>query len=169
VSPRPREAARRAVAPELSRVRAAVAAGLLVAALGAPPPSRAPSLGLVLGADGGCAVAPLCSARPCECSQLPARLRRVLQLPLPLNHADEEDLALLPGVGPRRAEAIVRERAARGGFSAPGDLARVAGIGALGASRLALLVFVERDPCDRDRQAMCTGFPSGWREIPILR
>ena len=44
------------------------------------------------------------------------------------NRASAEALALLPGIGPARAAAIVAERA-RGPFRRPGDLARVHGIG----------------------------------------
>lgn len=46
-----------------------------------------------------------------------------------VNLADAVQLQRLPGVGPARAAAIVREREMRGPFAAPSDLARVPGIG----------------------------------------
>lgn len=46
------------------------------------------------------------------------------------NQADVVQLQRLPGVGPARAAAIVRERDAHGPFATAGDLARVPGIGA---------------------------------------
>jgi len=45
--------------------------------------------------------------------------------------AGEAELRLLPGVGPRLARRIAAERAARGAFASPEDLARrVPGVGA---------------------------------------
>ena len=46
-----------------------------------------------------------------------------------LNRAGAVQLQRLPGVGPARAAAIVREREERGPFRAAADLARVPGIG----------------------------------------
>lgn len=46
-----------------------------------------------------------------------------------LNRADAVQLQRLPGVGPARASAIVREREERGPFRAAADLTRVPGIG----------------------------------------
>lgn len=46
-----------------------------------------------------------------------------------LNRADAVQLQRLPGVGPARAAAIVREREERGPFRAAADLTRVSGIG----------------------------------------
>jgi competence protein ComEA len=45
------------------------------------------------------------------------------------NRDSAERLAVLPGLGPRRAAAIVADRAARGPFRDSGDLARVPGVG----------------------------------------
>lgn len=53
-----------------------------------------------------------------------------------LNRVDEPFLAGLPGIGPKLATAIVRERRRRGGFRAWADVLRIEGIG---ASRLAAL------------------------------
>lgn len=46
-----------------------------------------------------------------------------------LNRADAVQLQRLPGVGPTRAAAIVREREERGPFRAAADLTRVSGVG----------------------------------------
>lgn len=48
---------------------------------------------------------------------------------VPINTADAATLQLLPQIGPSRAEAIVRERAAGGPFRDVEDLTRVHGIG----------------------------------------
>ncbi len=45
-----------------------------------------------------------------------------------VNRADAEELDLLPGIGPAKAEAIVADRAARGHFRSVEDLARVRGV-----------------------------------------
>ncbi|MCG6658984.1 ComEA family DNA-binding protein [Halomonas campisalis] len=49
--------------------------------------------------------------------------------PINVNTADAELLAELPGIGPTRAEAIIAERDANGGFESADDLIRVSGIG----------------------------------------
>ena len=46
-----------------------------------------------------------------------------------INRAGLEELALLPGVGPARAEAIILERVRHGPFRSLPDLARVEGCG----------------------------------------
>ncbi len=46
-----------------------------------------------------------------------------------LNRASAAELGLLPGIGPRLAERIVDDRAARGPFESVDDLARVPGVG----------------------------------------
>ena len=56
----------------------------------------------------------------------PARL--VLGLGLDPNTADPASLEVLPGIGPRRAEAIVAARCRRR-FASAGDLERVPGLG----------------------------------------
>jgi competence ComEA-like helix-hairpin-helix protein len=62
--------------------------------------------------------------------------RLLLGIPLDLNHASADDLAKVPGVGPRLAEAIVRYRNTEGPFSAVDELEKVRGIG---KKKLALL------------------------------
>ena len=56
--------------------------------------------------------------------------RRLLsEEPVDLNRADAEELELLPHIGPTLARRIVDDRAARGPYARPADLARVRGIG----------------------------------------
>jgi len=67
----------------------------------------------------------------------PARL--LFRQSLDLNRASADTLEVLPGIGPRRAEAIVRARGGRP-FAGPRDLERVHGIGPRTASALEDLV-----------------------------
>ena len=55
--------------------------------------------------------------------------RRVPTMTVDLNTADAAELQLLPGVGPARADAIVRDRAARGPYRTLDELDRVPRIG----------------------------------------
>ncbi len=55
--------------------------------------------------------------------------RLVCGVGLDLNRATQEDLILLPGIGPKRAKQIVESREAKGPYSEPGDLVRIRGIG----------------------------------------
>jgi hypothetical protein len=71
----------------------------------------------------------------------PARL--LFGEPLDLNHADPGSLQALPGIGPKRAEAIARTRAERP-FASVQDLERVPGLGPKTRARLARWVAVER-------------------------
>jgi competence ComEA-like helix-hairpin-helix protein len=45
-----------------------------------------------------------------------------------INTADADELDTLPGIGPKTADEIIRDRAENGSFDAPEDLARVSGI-----------------------------------------
>jgi competence protein ComEA len=55
--------------------------------------------------------------------------RKILFLPVDLNHATIEELDTLPGIGPITAGAIVEYREAHGPFTSPEDLLQVRGIG----------------------------------------
>ena len=78
---------------------------------------------------------------------MPARIRLLLGLPLPLNSASAGDLEAIPGIGPVRAAAIAFEREARGPFASPGALERVRGVGTIMAGRLGAFLFVgDADP-----------------------
>jgi hypothetical protein len=59
--------------------------------------------------------------------QMTAFYKMTLKILISLNHEDQEGLTALPGIGPRLAEAIVRDRAARDGFSVVEDLLSVPG------------------------------------------
>lgn len=49
--------------------------------------------------------------------------------PIDVNTASSSDLESLPGIGPRLAEEIVRDRLRKGPFLQPDDLLRVKGLG----------------------------------------
>jgi len=55
--------------------------------------------------------------------------RLVLGLPLDVNRASARELAFVPGLGRRLAEAVVEERLRNGPFAAVEDVERVRGIG----------------------------------------
>lgn len=80
----------------------------------------------------GAAEAGLCSAGP-PCpergSEPAGRARASEDAPVVLNRADAAELQRLPGVGVKRAEAILALRQRLGRFRRPSDLLRVKGIG----------------------------------------
>jgi competence protein ComEA len=61
--------------------------------------------------------------------RMPGAARLSLGLRLDPNRDDEADLSALPGVGPRLARRIVRDRARRGPFADLPALGRVSGLG----------------------------------------
>ena len=61
-------------------------------------------------------------------SLAPAKLR-VLGIPLNINTATVDELDILPGIGPKTAQAIVEYRESYGRFAAPEDLLNIPGIG----------------------------------------
>lgn len=62
-------------------------------------------------------------------AELPAAQRLAVGAKLDLNRATEQELALVSGVGPSLARAIVEERTARGGFRSWEDVDEVPGVG----------------------------------------
>jgi competence protein ComEA len=62
------------------------------------------------------------------------------------NFADEVDLRRLPGIGPSRASAIVRDRREHGPFRSLEELERIPGIGPTTAARLAPMLTLSRRP-----------------------
>jgi competence protein ComEA len=62
--------------------------------------------------------------------------------PLDLNRAALGDLLLLPGVGPKLAARIVKERERRGGFASFSQLAEVKGVGPKKLAQLRELVTI---------------------------
>jgi competence ComEA-like helix-hairpin-helix protein len=67
--------------------------------------------------------------RGCFVSSMPEQCRYLLGMPLNVNRAGEEELELLPGIGPRLARRIVEARESIGPFSSPEEFLRVPGIG----------------------------------------
>ena len=73
-------------------------------------------------------------------SQVPCELYLFAGQQLPINRANAHALQLLPGVGPRLAQAIITDRQHNGNFTAPADLDRVKGIGPTKLQQLLPLV-----------------------------
>ena len=97
-------------------------------------------------ARAGRSVEAACGARPAGVGKAlrgPARL--LFGLSIDPNHADLQTLEALPGIGPVRALAILRERE-RGRFLSLDDLQRVRGIGPRTLERLVGLVEVADTP-----------------------
>jgi competence ComEA-like helix-hairpin-helix protein len=67
--------------------------------------------------------------RICSVSTVSERCRYLLGMSLNVNRAGPDALVLLPGIGPRLAERIIRVRESVGPFSSPEELLRVPGIG----------------------------------------
>jgi competence protein ComEA len=91
-------------------------------------------------ARAGHSVAVRCGA-PAAGRPLRGPARRLFSLPIDPNLADAPTLETLPGIGPARAAAILRERE-RAPFASAQELARVRGIGPRTLERLAGLVDV---------------------------
>ena len=70
-----------------------------------------------------------CAERPGAPRTLDAAQSWILGGRMNLNTATAEQLALLPGIGPRRARAILEARERQGGFRAVTELERVHGLG----------------------------------------
>lgn len=68
---------------------------------------------------------------------LPARFTPFFFLPIPVNSADAELLATIPGIGPGLAAKIIATRTTKGPFRSPPDLLQVPGIGPSRMSRFA--------------------------------
>jgi competence protein ComEA len=76
----------------------------------------------------------------------PTRGRATAEDPVILNQATEPDLRRLPGVGPKRAQAILALRAHLGRFRQVEDLLRVKGIGRATLKKLRPIVRLESLP-----------------------
>ncbi len=100
--------------------------------------------------DGGASPAPPSPAPPQGSARAPgASSKATPEDPVSLNEATLEDLRRLPGVGPKKAEAILALRARMGRFARPEDLLKVKGIGRGTFRKLRPLVRVEiRAPSD---------------------
>lgn len=97
-------------------------------------------------------------------AELRGPARRLFDLPIDPNRADAQTLEILPGIGARRAAAIVRERARRP-FRDLRDLDRVPGLGPRILARLSGRVEVRALAIDElhcrasDRQPADARFP----------
>ena len=114
-------------------------AAALVALTAALTPVAPGPLAPIATAD-GCRLAPRGSGPPCACEAVPGVERLLLGWPIALDRASARDLEALPGIGARRAAAIVAERERGGPFERARDLERVPGLGPATAARLAPLV-----------------------------
>ncbi|MBW2273696.1 MAG: helix-hairpin-helix domain-containing protein [Deltaproteobacteria bacterium] len=145
-----RQRSETAVGPQGARASAALLLGALVLAA-AWPPGPAPDASCphpreVEAEQGWTSEVDCSSGDAGEAGTGAAALRGPVRLlfgePLDLNRADLGSLEALPGIGPKRAEAIVRTRAERPFASVP-DLERVPGIGPKTRAGLAPWVAVE--------------------------
>jgi competence protein ComEA len=91
----------------------------VASALPAPPPPPQPSVA---------AAPPPSTAGPAPAAAT-SNARATADDPVYVNHASAEELRRLPGVGPKRAEAIVALRQRMGRFQRVEDLLRVKGVG----------------------------------------
>ncbi|WP_457574668.1 ComEA family DNA-binding protein [Desulfolithobacter sp.] len=76
----------------------------------------------------------------------PPRLALLLGRPLAINQADARTLAMLPGIGPRLAENIIRFRREHGPIQDDQTLLQVAGIGRETLKRLRPLIIYDQQP-----------------------
>lgn len=65
---------------------------------------------------------------------------------LDLNRSDALELAQLPGIGEKRAEAIIQHRTLNGRFESTSDLTKVRGIGPITVNKVSDSVHAEREP-----------------------
>jgi len=130
--------------PGTRAARAAVWAALAAAALTFSIAPRAPGRFVLVRDTAQCRLERVGTGlEPCDCARTPVALREVLGLPAPLNALSAGDLERIPGLGPVRAAAIERERAAGGPFGSLDELsARVPGIGARTVDRIRPRLFV---------------------------
>jgi competence ComEA-like helix-hairpin-helix protein len=118
-------------------------------------------------------LAALANIREAPRAMPPPRAERPVAMPTPqvvralrdgarldLNHANEGDLELLPGIGPALARRIVADRQTRGAFRSAEELARVHGIGPRTLERLRTLIQVEA-------QGPSTTKPRGRAPLPV--
>jgi competence ComEA-like helix-hairpin-helix protein len=117
--------------PPTGAARAVIWGALALAALAFAWPPRAPGRLALVGDTDQCRIDSRgTGSAPCDCARTPLAVREVLGVPAPLNALRADELARVPGIGPRRAAAIVAEREAHGPFLRLDDLAeRVSGLG----------------------------------------
>ena len=76
----------------------------------------------------------------------PPRLALLLGRPVAINRADARTLGMLPGIGPRLAENIIRFRREHGSIQDDETLLQVAGIGRETLKRLRPLIIYDQEP-----------------------
>jgi comEA protein len=77
------------------------------------------------------------------------RSKKVLTGVVNVNTAGSEQLQMLPGVGPKTAQAIIKYREGHGDFSSPDDLMKVKGIGKKSMEKLRHFVVIEGETTAR--------------------
>jgi DNA uptake protein ComE-like DNA-binding protein len=77
-------------------------------------------------------------------SNYPAEFALFFNQPLPINRSRQEDLEMLPGIGPHLASLIAGELHKKGQFNNPEDLLEVPGIGPKILQRIQPLVSFEK-------------------------
>lgn len=79
-----------------------------------------------------------------EQRKMEAATRLLFGIPLDLNEVSAHDLAQIPGIGPRLAEAVIEYRSTHGPFKAVGALEEVRGIGEKTLASIRKQVVVKR-------------------------
>jgi competence protein ComEA len=131
------------VAERRAQAGFAIGVALLAAALPGPAHDAVPcSRPMERSARAGRTHAVACAEPGVPGVPLRGPARRLFGMAIDPNTADGLTLETLPGIGPSRAEAIVRERCRRS-FWSVADLQRVPGIGPRTLARLAPLLAVE--------------------------
>ncbi len=69
------------------------------------------------------------TAQPSNCGEVPAQFVSFLNLPMPINKANAQDLTRLPGIGPKTAEKIIALRSRLGRISNSQTLMQIKGVG----------------------------------------
>jgi comEA protein len=86
-----------------------------------------------------------------------------------LNHASVAELTSLPGIGQKRAEAILAFRDSHGGFQSVTQLLRIKGIGRAMLRKLRLLVTVSRELAAAKGEALVEAKPVATGSADIHR
>jgi DNA uptake protein ComE-like DNA-binding protein len=75
-----------------------------------------------------------------DSNNLPVELTLFFNRPLPINKSRQEDLEMLPGIGPHLASVIISELQKKGRLAGPDDLLNIPGIGPKTLQRLLPLI-----------------------------
>ena len=92
-------------------------------------------------------------AQPALAQQAPAPAQQGVTGVVNVNVADSEQLKLLPGVGPAKAQAILEYRKAKGPFKKIEDLLGVSGIGERALERMRPFVVLEGKTTAQPKEA----------------